>query len=101
MKEIQGSAGAHIVLDPQLDDLSTALSSFDIRLPFSDIPKGKSSANGVVVGSGSESGSGSVSFKYSNGNGGETLCFIGCIPDIALDFTCCWCIVCEKRIRGS
>ena len=38
VKEIQGSAGAHIVLDPHLDDLSESLSCFDIRLPFSDIP---------------------------------------------------------------
>lgn len=92
MKEIQGSAGAHIVLDPQLDDLSTALSSFDIRLPFSDLPsKGKSissaNGNGVALGSGCESGSMTVAglnSKYSNGNGGATVFFIKCV----LDFSC-------------
>ena len=36
VKEIQGSAGVHIILDPQLDDIANTLSCFDIRLPYSD-----------------------------------------------------------------
>ena len=39
MKEIQGSAGAHIVLDPQLDEVSSAMSCFDLRLPSTDAPQ--------------------------------------------------------------
>ena len=44
MKEIQGSAGAHIVLDPQMDDLVSCLCCFDIRLPFYDAPMRTSGA---------------------------------------------------------
>ena len=36
MKEIQGTTGVHILLDPQIEDTSEALSAFDLRLPISE-----------------------------------------------------------------
>ena len=36
VKEIQGTTGVHIVLDPQSEDVADALSTFDLRLPLSD-----------------------------------------------------------------
>ena len=55
VKEIQGSAGAHIILDPQLDDIANALSCFDIRLPYSDHIHRSSSlgVNSKIYGTGS------------------------------------------------
>jgi hypothetical protein len=40
VKEIQGTSGVHIVLDPQQDDYEEVVSSFDLRLPLSGTPKG-------------------------------------------------------------
>lgn len=40
VKEIQGTSGVHIVLDPQQEDCEEVLSSFDLRLPLSGTPKG-------------------------------------------------------------
>ena len=36
MKEIQGGAGVHILLDPLSEDLKDSISSFDFRLPLTD-----------------------------------------------------------------
>lgn len=36
VKEVQGTCGVHLVLDPQPTDLSEATSSYDIRLPCSE-----------------------------------------------------------------
>ena len=42
MKEIQGTTGVHIVLDPQPEDLADTLSNFDLRLPLTETTHNKS-----------------------------------------------------------
>ena len=52
VKEIQGTTGVHILLDPQSDDTSEALSAFDLRLPISE-SSSQSKGYGPRYGSGS------------------------------------------------
>lgn len=52
VKEIQGTTGVHIILDPQPDDVSEAISKFDLRLPISE-SSGQSKGYNSRYGSGS------------------------------------------------
>ena len=45
VKEIQGAAGVHIVLNPLGEDISDTVSSFDLRLPHTDFNQ----ANGMYA----------------------------------------------------
>ena len=50
MKEIQGTTGVHIVLDPQSGDLVETTACFDLRLPFSDLPSSHRQLGGLTSG---------------------------------------------------
>jgi hypothetical protein len=50
VKEIQGSAGTHILLDPQLDEVSSAMSCFDLRLPSTDAPQKAGQSSKMITG---------------------------------------------------